>query len=95
VEKPCLAAEQGDQIGRIFAYWWLVYCLSNTTEVTQILVLTFPWKKICFNFDKKRLGEILTNTSGHPAAERLYPNLIGGDSSPKLPLPNRILLNGK
>jgi hypothetical protein len=69
---------QGDQIGRIFAYWANVnfgqFLWKLCTEIAQYfwLLPISHGKKLSINFGKKcvglHFGRILTSTSGHPAA---------------------------
>jgi hypothetical protein len=51
---------QGDQIGRIFAYWAIVYVLwavfEKITEVEKIFIYFFLQHKLTFNFDKNWVG---------------------------------------
>jgi hypothetical protein len=54
--------KQGDQIGRIFASWATVFVWpffeNLPTEVAQYLKLLFNDNRyICFNFDKKSVGQ--------------------------------------
>jgi hypothetical protein len=62
---------QGDQIGRIFAYWAIDY-LGKITQVAPNLVATFCHGKICVLIFKKGVGlhsgRVFTNSSGHPAS---------------------------
>jgi hypothetical protein len=68
-----VADMQGDQIGRIFFHWAIVFLASllKMTEVAQNFKLLFPQYQLCINFDKKWLatlwGDFFTNSSGHPA----------------------------
>jgi hypothetical protein len=66
---------QGDQIGRIFAYWVIVYVGQFYAKISQYVV------KILENFFHGKsnllilaksalgyiLGDIFSNSSGHPA----------------------------
>jgi hypothetical protein len=81
--------DQGDQIGRLFAYWVIVYfgqCFENLQKyIAQIFGLLFPRYQLCFSFDQKRLGYILgdifKNSSGHPGldfkAQAAQPDCVG------------------
>jgi hypothetical protein len=53
-----LNPEQGDQIGRNFAYWLIVYFghFLRNSKVCQTFWLFFPRNKFCINFDKKCFG---------------------------------------
>jgi hypothetical protein len=71
------AYRQGDQIGRIFAYWVIVFFrqLLKITEVVKIFgFISFQGKSYVLIMTKKGLGHILgeffTNSSGHPAFRR-------------------------
>jgi hypothetical protein len=67
-------AVQGDQIGRFFAQWAIVYLEQFfNTEVAQICGILFPWwKSVRINFDKKwagiYFGQFLSISSGHTGA---------------------------
>jgi hypothetical protein len=70
---------QGDQIGRIFAYWAIVYFgqfYENYKRIPNFLGNFFPPQKLCINFDKKVLGHSLgdsfKNSSGHPAYIQIH-----------------------
>jgi hypothetical protein len=63
---------QGDQIGRFFAQWVIVYSghFLKITRVARIVWLLFPQIRFCNNFDKNgiglQFGRFLTYSSGHP-----------------------------
>jgi hypothetical protein len=65
--------DQGDQIGRIFAYWALVYFglfFENYISSTNSLATFSKCISYAFILTKSGLGDILgkffTNSSGHP-----------------------------
>jgi hypothetical protein len=63
--KKYSARSQCDQIGRLFAYWAIIYFgwILKITEIAFILGLLFPRKKVMFII----LGDFFTSPSGHPA----------------------------
>jgi hypothetical protein len=69
-----VSLKQGDQIGRIFAYWVIVYYehIYENYRNSQIFGLLFHGKSNGLHFDKKMmsaniLGDFFTNSSGNPA----------------------------
>jgi hypothetical protein len=55
-EADLMTTKQGDQIGRIFAQWAIFGCILKIPQVTQILVLLFPKKRLCNNVGKTWFG---------------------------------------
>jgi hypothetical protein len=51
---------QGDQIGRIFTHWVIVF-FGLFSEVAHILGLLFPLLRLFIGFDKNVLGDILSD----------------------------------
>jgi hypothetical protein len=50
-----LSQIQGDQIGRIFAYW-AIHFFGQFFEDWNSRPKKFPWSKLCINFVKKYVG---------------------------------------
>jgi hypothetical protein len=53
-----VGTRQGDQIGRIFAQWVIVYYLKFSRKLqawSKCLGHILEWKKICFNFEQKKV----------------------------------------
>jgi hypothetical protein len=52
---PLVGAQQGDQIGRIFAHWVTVFFghFFKLQKKPKYLVCLFPRKKLCIKLDKK------------------------------------------
>jgi hypothetical protein len=72
----CDAKEQGDQIGRIFAYWVIVFFgqLFEKYRSRLIFCATLSHEKSCALILAEKcvgyiLGESFTNLSGHSAKE--------------------------
>jgi hypothetical protein len=72
--KKYSVRSQCDQIGRLFAYWAIIYFgwILKITEIAFILGRIFPRKKVMFIILRKEglgyiLGDFFTSQSGHPA----------------------------
>jgi hypothetical protein len=68
-----LNGDQGDKIGRIFAYWAFVFSgqfFLNFRISPNCLGIFLPRKIFCITFDKKGIGvhfwRFFTSSSGHP-----------------------------
>jgi hypothetical protein len=48
--------DQGDQIGRIFAFWAIAWSLLKIRTVAHIIRLLLPRQKCCISFGKKWIG---------------------------------------
>jgi hypothetical protein len=89
-----VGAEQGDQIGRILAYWAIVFLESflKITKVGQSFGLLFSSDTNVLNnfLIKNGLGKIsgdfFTNKSGHPGAEITQPVLFHSEKYQNTPL---------
>jgi hypothetical protein len=73
-----VTSEQGDQIGRIFAYWAIVYCglcFENCRSSANFWIMYFITRcQLCIDFGNIILVGLnfgrLFHSSGHPASAR-------------------------
>jgi hypothetical protein len=75
-QKWSFCSEQGDQIGRTFAYWEIAFFdqfMENFLKYRKFLGYFLPHNKFCNKVDKKWLGYIwgdfFVNSSGYPGPE--------------------------
>jgi hypothetical protein len=72
---PLPFCNQGDRIGRIFAFWAIVNfwaIVENYSNNPVSLRYFFPRKKLGINFVKNGLGDFFTNSSGHPGCNLFF-----------------------
>jgi hypothetical protein len=77
--------KQGDQIGRIFAQWVIVYFGCCFGDACHILRILFPPSSLCIIFDKNVLGYILddffTNSALRMKARKSPAKNAGGNNT--------------